>query len=260
MTPPARIHLLSAKECPLAAVLWRTSAKTFHVMTWNTETDSIQHGSWFKGKLYPLECDISFDGGWMVYFARGATGQDWTGVCQLPWLKTIWDVTGPAFDGGGYWRSRDELVLNCRADHSEALEQRWSSVEARSSNVLGERLKRDGWCPAWPMPEVTFGAYLRTVPDVAETVPWLSGRPTPQHPALRILYRRHTVARPTYTFDLEEFPSVLGADTDWATWDARGQLLVARAGAVERWTLEDLERGTPTSKIDFEGLTPSIRD
>jgi hypothetical protein len=59
--PPARIHLLPAKAAPYVVVLRRKPTKWFHVLRWNTETDLIEHGSWFKGTLYSERADVSFE-------------------------------------------------------------------------------------------------------------------------------------------------------------------------------------------------------
>lgn len=262
-TPPARIHLLPAKEAPLAVILRRKPSKLFHVMTWNTETDAIEHGSWFRGRLYPLEADVSFDGQWMVYFALGANGMDsWTGICRLPMLKTVWDAKS-IIDGGGYWRGRNELYLNCRTDDVGSLLQLGIRAEAWNlgySGIFELRLKRAGWRLLGPMLPVTLqpNSTVSVIPSVSDRH-WYC-RPTARHPLLRMCYRGSMSGQKEFDFSLDGFPSVVSADTDWATWDSLGQLLLARAGTVERWTLEDLEHGTPTTKIDFEGLTPGIRE
>src|SRR4051812_45232560 len=104
--PAARIHILPAREAPVAIVIRRKPSKCFHVLRWHTDTGKIEPGSWFNGKLYSLRADISFDGAWMVYLALGSTGETWNGLCRPPWLKTVVDApnTGAWF-GGGYWAS-----------------------------------------------------------------------------------------------------------------------------------------------------------
>ena len=81
-------------------ILQRKRTKLFHVITVDTETHAIDEGSWFRGMLYELHCDVSFDGKFMVYPARGAGDQLWSGVCRLPWLKTLVHVEGPLPSGG----------------------------------------------------------------------------------------------------------------------------------------------------------------
>jgi hypothetical protein len=110
---PARIHLLPSKGSPYVAVIRRKPSKVFHIIRWNTKDDSLEYGSWFKGKLYPKRCDISFDGQWMVYLAMGSKGNTWNGVCQLPRLKTYLEAGNyGTWFGGGYWKTEKELLLN----------------------------------------------------------------------------------------------------------------------------------------------------
>src|SRR4051794_17686203 len=58
--PAARIHILPAREAPVAIVIRRKPSKRFHVLRWHTDTGEIEPGSWFNGKLYPLRADISW--------------------------------------------------------------------------------------------------------------------------------------------------------------------------------------------------------
>jgi len=63
----ARIHLLPAKAAPYVLVIRRKPSKCFHIIRWNTQADTLEHDSWFHGKLYPKRCDISFDGQRLVH-------------------------------------------------------------------------------------------------------------------------------------------------------------------------------------------------
>ncbi|MEZ5908058.1 MAG: hypothetical protein R3D31_04580 [Hyphomicrobiaceae bacterium] len=58
----SRIHLLAAKEAPIVVILQRKRAKLFHIITVDTEKHLVQEGSWFRGRLHEMKCDISFDG------------------------------------------------------------------------------------------------------------------------------------------------------------------------------------------------------
>jgi|SoiMethySBSTD1v2_1073268.scaffolds.fasta_scaffold1210311_2 hypothetical protein len=65
----SRIHLLAAREAATLAILQRKRSKLFHVIVVDTGTLRITVGSWFRGKLYPLRCDVSFDGGFIWRWA-----------------------------------------------------------------------------------------------------------------------------------------------------------------------------------------------
>jgi hypothetical protein len=78
----------------------------------HAERHGVKEGSWFRGKLYPLRCDVSFDGKFMVYLAMGASGKTWNGVCRAPWLTTFLDVEnmgtwygGDYFAGPRLWKT-----------------------------------------------------------------------------------------------------------------------------------------------------------
>jgi hypothetical protein len=105
--------LLVAKSAPIVVVLQRKRAKLFHVVTINTKRRQVEEGSWFRGKLYPKRCDVSFDGEYMVYLAMGSRGNTWNGVCRLPWLTTLTeaDNVGTWF-GGGYFENEKVLRTN----------------------------------------------------------------------------------------------------------------------------------------------------
>ena len=115
-----RIHLLAAREAPVVMILQRKRNRVFHVVTArSTETHAIDEGSWFRGMLYPMDCDVSFDGKFMVYRATGADDQMWSGVCRLPWLKTLVHVEEP-ITGGGYFSGPNDLKTH-GWDHSEKI-------------------------------------------------------------------------------------------------------------------------------------------
>jgi hypothetical protein len=64
----SRIHLLAAKEAPTLVILQRKRSTLFHVITVDIRTLKVTDGSWFRGKLYPLRCDVSFDGSsWSIW-------------------------------------------------------------------------------------------------------------------------------------------------------------------------------------------------
>jgi hypothetical protein len=258
---PARIHLLPALNAPVAVILRRKPSKCFHVMRWNTQTGAIEHGSWFRGQLYPLRCDVSFNGEWMVYLALGAGGHTWNGVCRVPWLKTV--AEGPntgTWYGGGYWNQPGQLLLNgwtC-GKLQEPLPFRIRSYDAEygeDEGVLYQRLKRDRWKRAGPFGQdrqLKTKSYMVAHDNDAG---WYR-QPTPEHPTLRMFYRGYLEHGRTFEFRLDEYPQLLDKRVEWATWDSLGQLLVARAGGVRRYTLADLPTGIPSVNLSFEGLVP----
>jgi len=86
---PARTHLLPEKSASKVVIIRRKPSNLFHILLWNTRKNTLDAGSWFNGKLYPMRYDVSPDGNCMVYSAMGSYGETWNEVCIVPWLKTI---------------------------------------------------------------------------------------------------------------------------------------------------------------------------
>lgn len=146
---PARLHLLRAHDAPVIAVIRRGPSKLFHVIKWNTETDELEYGSWFHGKLYPMRCDLSFDGKWMVYLAMGASGETWNACCQLPFLKThLEGENNGTWNGGGFWRDAKTLMLNRWLDQRGHVPFKTEPMDigrGEDEGVLNAKMARDGW-------------------------------------------------------------------------------------------------------------------
>lgn len=254
----ARIHLLPAKQAPVVAIIRRKPSKVFHVMRWNTETDEIEHGSWFRGKLYPLRSDVSFDGNWMVYLAMGASGNTWNGLCRLPWLKTVCVGT---WNGGGYWANKTTLLTNawCKIKREEKPPFKLSPLSTEygeDEGVLYPRMERDGWKRAGPFGKRREVKNTKKYTVVCEDDSGWRFQPTTKHPCLWCFYRGYLDHGRTFEFSLEGHPEILGQSVDWATWDSVGQLIVARSGAVEKYRLSDMPLGKPSFELSFEDLGP----
>jgi hypothetical protein len=95
-------------------------------------------------------------------------------------------------------------------------------------SALFSRLPRDGW--------------------TRDEDGW-SCQPSRQHPRLRMSR--------SLAFSLDEHPGFLDG-TDWAAWDVFGNLVVARGGGVERYSVRSLESGRPDFSRSFEDLTPPL--
>ena len=261
----SRIHLLPAREAPVIAILQRRRNKLFHVITLDTETHAIEEGSWLRGVLYPMDCDVSFDGKFMVYLARGAGDRArWSGVCRLPWLKTLVHVEGP-LPAGGYFSGPNDLKT-VRWLHSEkifstddipfTIEHDEKRPFADELAVIYGRLERDGftrlganWGEKQTVKTPTF--YVACIGDDG----W-GRRPAPGYPELQMRYIGYFMnTRYTFAITLDEYPDLL-AGANWATWDLRSNLWVAKPGIVEQYTLDDLRRGTPSFSLDVDRFEP----
>jgi len=107
MTAP-RLFVVLAREAPKAVVLRRGPSPWYHVALWHTDTDRIEPGAWFKGRIYEERCDLSPDGTLFLYFAlkgsrwRTTYKGTWTAVSRAPWLHALvlWPH-GDTWGGGG---------------------------------------------------------------------------------------------------------------------------------------------------------------
>ncbi len=263
----ARLHLLRAHSACKAVVLRRKPSKRVHVISWDTRTDRLEHGSWFNGRIYAERCDLSFDGRWMVYLAMGSKGETWNGICEVPWLRSIVHVPNMGtMAGGGYFPEARKL---CSNDHlmqdrtlSEFSKNRQLPFQIQRLDsggeafpILAHRLERDGWRRCGDvgksmeisLKHSSYSVYI-------ENDPGWKWQPSEKHPVLRMYYRGYLVGGYTFEFQIEG-SDLLDPRVDWATWDSKGDLLLAREGMIQRFTLQDLERGTPSFSCDLNQIT-----
>jgi hypothetical protein len=257
---PARIFLLPAKGASHVLIIRRKPSKLFHLIRWNTSTDQLEHGSWFRGKLYPNRCDVSFDGEWMVYLAMGSKGETWNGICRLPFLRTYAESENfGTWNGGGYWRDKRTLLLNQWTPQKGTspfktmpLNREFGSEDL---GVFYPRLQRDGW--------LRRGENYGTNRQLKNTNKYMVAcdgddgwfnQPTPRHPLLSLRYIGYLEHGYTFCYNLSDHPTIVDDQVTAACWDSLGQLIVARQGTVARYTLDDLRRGKPTTLLDLNDL------
>jgi hypothetical protein len=252
----ARIHLLAANNAPVVIIIRRKPSRWFHILRWNTQTDQIESGSWFEGRIYPFRCDVSFDGRFMVYFAMGSDARStWTGVCEPPFLHTVAEWRQPStYDGGGIFWEKNLLfvnpVLNKVGSGHESLPfatEHFPIGHVSGDQMLYCRMERDGYQLNRP-----FGKEKDKMLDPDD--PEWTMRPTNQHPWLRMKYRQRSSLGTSFVFDLPDYPNLLDHQVTWATYDSLGQLLIAREGVLYRYRLKDFETGIPSAMIDLEPI------
>lgn len=267
----ARLHILRSHGSSKSVIIRRKPSKCVHIISWDTDSDALTYGSWFSGRIYSERCDLSWDGRWMVYLAMGSGGNTWNGICEPPLLRTVADVPNMGtWAGGGFFsdartlRSNDVWHYNRSLSEFSKSKNIPFSIERMESGgevfpILSHRLERDGW-----KREGDFGKDEKislkhsTYSTLCLDDPGWSWRPTPEHPTLRMFYRGYLVHGYTFEFSLEG-SNLLDPEVDWATWDSKGDLLVARHGSIERYSLQGLKRQSPDFSIDFESLHPPIK-
>src|SRR5438552_18388744 len=91
---PARLHVLLASQAHVGVVFRRGPANAVCTVGWNRATDEFQLGQWLRGRIYERRADLSPDGRYLMYFARGGrrhqeTKGSWTAISRAPWLPAI---------------------------------------------------------------------------------------------------------------------------------------------------------------------------
>lgn len=265
----SRLHLLPAKGAPTLVVIQRKRSKLFHLLVLDTRRLEVTHGSWFRGKLYPKRCDISFDGRYLVYLAMGVNGQTWNGVCALPFLRTLSEAENMGtWFGGGYFAGPRLLRSNGWGPGTSHAQRKTGGplhIEpflpehgGEDLGVLYPRLQRDGFQrlgPHWGEQRRLPTASYRVAVEGDDG--WGS-RPTRRHPMLKLRFVGYLEHGYTFAFWLDEHPGLLDGST-WACWDSGGDLWVTRPGMVDRYTVDDLGRGVPSFSLDVEPFEPLIR-
>ncbi|HUE16440.1 MAG TPA: hypothetical protein VMR25_19860 [Planctomycetaceae bacterium] len=129
----ARLFVIPARDEPVAVILRRGASRWYHVIQWNTRSDTFIHGAWIKARIYEEKCDISPDGRLFVYFVHqgsriGTEFTDaWTAVSRVPWLSAlaVWPE-GTTYGGGGRFLDDRRLVVRSAGEgkafipHSDA--------------------------------------------------------------------------------------------------------------------------------------------
>jgi hypothetical protein len=263
---PARIFLLPAKEAPVVVIIRRKPSKLFHLIRWNTSTDQLEHGSWFRGKLYPNRCDVSFDGEWMIYLAMGSKGETWNGICRLPFLRTfVESENNGTWNGGGYWRDKRTVMLNqwtpCKGSSPFKYSQLNREFGSEDLGVFYPRLQRDGWVRRGE----NYGSnrQIKTIKKYMVACDGDDGwqiQPTRQHPVLSMRYTGYLEHGYTFCYSLDGYPNIVDEEVTSACWDSLGQLFVARKGVVSRYSLSDLKQGKPATSIDFNEMNESDKE
>ena len=160
-TFPARLHVLLAPQAPIGLVIRRGPAKWVATLLWHRQTDEIQLGQWFHGRIYERRCDLSPDGRYLIYFAMNGKWQGeargaWSAISRAPYLKALaLYPKGDCWNGGGLWTGRRQYWLNggtlypplCQTSEVQRDEdfQPTQYFGGECPSVYYPRLMRDGW-------------------------------------------------------------------------------------------------------------------
>jgi hypothetical protein len=234
--PTPRLSVLLASEAPVGIIFRRGPSKRVHVILWDRKHDRFKPGSWFQGRIYPDQSDVSPDGRHLLYFAMGGvrwaipeTGGTWTAISQVPKLKAIalWGQRGGTRGGGGVFTSNRSYWIDltpetvCLRDDSGMRREEWSRPASR--------MEREGW-------KKRDGGYTF---EKALPKGWILRRHSPYSSS-----PRHELEQP------EDGNRLAFPDWEWADWD-RTRLVWAESGKVRAAQLGSHKLGTVRTLKDF---------
>jgi hypothetical protein len=281
------VHLARASR--RAIVLRRGPSKRVRLVAWDRRTDRFERGQWLVGRVYAHRCDLSPSGKLFVYFAATYKPpfHTWTAVSKPPYFSALalWPK-GDAWGGGGLFASERRLELN-HDERSMKLAPDFHLVKGFVVEPLGAhsgrgedypiahlRMLRDGWTLIRPGKRTGHSSVRPVSWEYTETQ--IYAKPSPRRPALRLerhLHGVHEKNGPWYVFSFEVHDEASGQTvdlgrSDWADWDAQGDLLHARDGCIHRTAVENrpLERAATKAELladlsddVFERVPPPAR-
>jgi hypothetical protein len=249
---PCRLYVIFARDAPVAVVFRRGPSRWVQILKWSTETDSIEEGQWFRGRIYERRCDLSPDGSKLIYFAQKINPRTrasdytstWTAISKMPFLTALvlWPK-GDCWNGGGLFESGRHILLNhptseavAHPDHRPPKGLRVSPgsfAHGEDEPICSTRMARDGWKLLQP------GHY-----------PWKAGRPRTER--RETWERRAPGGQATLVQSLDElnfeaaggpyvtsfvvrrkgWPDIPLDGARWADWDHAGRLVFARGGSL----------------------------
>ncbi len=142
----ARLFVHMAKDSSKAIVFRRGPSKQVCTFLWRRDQDTFELGQWLKGRIYERRSDISPDGKYCIYFAadqsrwHGRTRGTWTAVSRTPWLRALaLYAKGDTWNGGGFFTSNNEYILNHPAVDKQDILEVSSEVNLSKSKSDGQK-------------------------------------------------------------------------------------------------------------------------
>lgn len=246
--PSARLQVILARDTPKAVIIRRGPTEWARLSLWHTDSDSFEHGQWFKGHIYADRCDLSPDGSLLIYFAAkwnaytlaADTPYDtsWIAISKPPYLTALalWNC-GTTYCHGGLFEDNRTVWLPFNAGmdraHPQHQPQGLKIVTGKPlpTHTYFYRLERDGWHreagrdavpPAWWVPK-----------RGQQSIYWT--KPAPGRSHQLVLERVQVGYEVSFTYflaDRERQSLIALTDVAWADWDQRGRLTAARHGQI----------------------------
>ncbi|HEY4387255.1 MAG TPA: hypothetical protein VGN34_22595, partial [Ktedonobacteraceae bacterium] len=156
---PCRLFGRLARQVPIGLIIRRGPSTWVQLSLWHTDTDEIEYGQWFHGRISPDRCDLSPDGSLFLYFASkyGRSPFDtWTAISRPPYFTALalWPL-GDSWSGGGVFLDEKTILLDyspiVAPVHEVRLPPPWLKVrmdirgQGDTMSLSQRRQLRDGW-------------------------------------------------------------------------------------------------------------------
>lgn len=267
-----RLYVLLARKSPHAVVFRRGPSKQVLLLRWDTSTDNISTGQWFKGRIYERRCDLSPTGERLIYFAakhRPPLGS-WTAICRPPYLTALalWPK-GDAWGGGGLFSNERTVQLN-HPSYQTALSpdsKLPTSVvigpfgkkpgSGEDDPIFSARMMRDGWMQLDPGVPQQHSSTEKMAWTYSKHEVWTKTR-KPWVLEMRVL-GVHERDGPWYVLEhqllgLDGHPAIDFGRSDWADWSKQGDVLLARDGRLYRLVVSGKSVGPLKEIADLRPL------
>jgi hypothetical protein len=270
-TDSVNLYALVAREARIAVVFRRGPARRTQVLLWRLDTDTIESGQWFKGRIYERRCDLSADGTLLALFCASFRKPlfSWTALTRPPYVAplALWPK-GDCWGGGGLLDG-GVLKLNhgsgaagessLRLDPAFRLPAHLSMQPLQTPVGQGEddpirvlRMERDGWQWISAKP----GAHIRQTKSKIYQVfdkPFIARRALSDHQSrtLFLQLQHHAIAEDQGRWYFETAQIVDGQSrtlidlgrVDFADLDPNGDVLYGAKGWLYRLPLAQWTAG-----------------
>ncbi len=265
---PCRLFVILARNAPRGVIFRRGPSEWVQLIAWDTATDTFQSGQWFHGRIYKKRCDLSPNGGKLVYFAARPYGptrtvgesyyNTWTAISKPPYLTALalWPGNESTYCGGGLFDADNRVVINAYAGRITAHPNHRPPFRLKviakqlsyGDELTSMRLVRDGWTfdrnvsPA-SKPKNNLGVRCKTrkkegLALLATTTDGKIG----EHDQYEVI-------------DLKAGRRTLLKDVRWADWDQQGRFVFTRNGCVFSARYGESGRLEVVQLADFNGAT-----
>lgn len=264
-TDGVNLYVLVAQAARIAVVFRRGPARRTQLLIWRLDTDTVESGQWFKGRIYERRCDLSADGTLLALFCASFRKPlfSWTAITRPPYVAplALWPK-GDCWGGGGLFEG-GALKLNhgsgvagentLKLDPAFRLPAHLSMQPLSMPLGQGEddplrvlRMERDGWQWIGAKP----GPHIRQTKSNVYRLfdkPFVARRQIPGHQPgpLFLQLQHHAIAENQGRWYLETAQIVDGENkmlmdlgrVDFADLDPGGDVLYGAKGCLYRLPL-----------------------